>query len=887
MCHLGTNPGKARTQAREEAMGASTGRRALARTTIFALLLAAFPFAIPAIAADVEELAPIHTPPSVGADDGVMYDETGDLWFVELASRPAVEGTPARQLEREQANFRSVARREGVAFQERAAFRTLWNGLSVRVEPSELGELRRLPGVAGIYPVATVQIPDTDTADPDMATALAMTGADVAQSELGLSGDGIRVAVMDTGIDYQHPDLGGAAGATFPTDRVVAGYDFVGDDFNAQIPGSVPVPDDDPMDCNGHGTHVAGIVGADAASAAGVTGVAPGVEFGAYKVFGCDGSTTADVMIAAMEMALDDQMHVLNMSIGSAFQWPQYPTATAADLLVDEGMVVVASIGNSGANGVYSAGAPGLGASVIGVASYDNTQVSLNSFTISPDDAPIGYGTAAASPQPPTSGSLPMTRTGTVTSPDDACAPIAADLGGTAALIRRGTCPFHDKALNAQNAGAAAVVLYNNVAGRFSPTVAGTPPITIPVVAISDVEGALIDSRLASGPVTMTWTEEQLVSTNPAGGLISSFSSYGLSPDLDLKPDIGAPGGLIRSTYPLALGGYATVSGTSMSAPHVAGGVALLLEAAPGTPAHDVRGMLQNTADPKPWWGNPGLGFLDNVHRQGAGMLDIPGAIQATTSVTPSKLALGESEAGPATRTLTIANDGDEAVTYTLSHVAALSTGGSTFEPGFFVGGSSATFDPASVTVGPGASADVQVTITPPAAPDLGQYGGYLVFTGDNDSVSRVPFAGFIGDYQAIQALTPTPFGLPWLASLEGDTYINRPDGWTFSLKDGDRPYVLLHLDHQVQELRMEARDVRTGRLWNRGFEFQYLPRNSTPTGFFAFDGLISRGRGAPSQGFPNGTYVIELSVLKALGDRDNPDHWETWTSPPITISRR
>jgi minor extracellular serine protease Vpr len=101
-------------------------------------------------------------------DDGVMYDESGDLWFVELSSRPGVEGTPARQLQREQADFRSAARREGVAFQERAAFRTLWNGLSVRVQPSELGELRRLPGVTNIYPVATVQIPEPGTADPDM-----------------------------------------------------------------------------------------------------------------------------------------------------------------------------------------------------------------------------------------------------------------------------------------------------------------------------------------------------------------------------------------------------------------------------------------------------------------------------------------------------------------------------------------------------------------------------------------------------------------------------------------------------------------------------------------------------------------------------------------------
>ena len=139
----------------------------------------------------------------------------------------------------------------------------------------------------------------------------------------------------------------------------------------------------------------------------------------------------------------------------------------------------------------------------------------------------------------------------------------------------------------------------------------------------------------------MTWTDQSDSFPAPTGGLISSFSSYGLSPDLSLKPDIGAPGGSIYSTYPLELGGYATLSGTSMASPHTAGAAALMLEAHPHTPSNGMRTILQNSADPKAWGGNPGLGFLDNVHRQGAGMLDIDDAILATTKVEPGKLALG------------------------------------------------------------------------------------------------------------------------------------------------------------------------------------------------------------------------------------------------------
>src|SRR5262249_21306838 len=157
----------------------------------------------------------------------------------------------------------------------------------------------------------------------------------------------------------------------------------------------------------GHGTHVAGIVGAHGT----ITGVAPGVVFGAYRVFGCGGSTSDDVIIAALEMALADHMQVVNMSLGSAFEWPESPTAQASDRLVNKGVVVVCSIGNSGANGLYSSGAPGVSAKAIGVASFDNTYQNLSAFTISPDNRPIGYTTAVGCPPAPTSGTFPLART--------------------------------------------------------------------------------------------------------------------------------------------------------------------------------------------------------------------------------------------------------------------------------------------------------------------------------------------------------------------------------------------------------------------------------------------------------------------------------------------
>jgi minor extracellular serine protease Vpr len=835
----------------------------------------------------LESLEP--APPTQSAEP---VDESPQRWFVELAGAPTADGGSASRLRSEKQTFRSAARDARLNYIEHYAFDGLFNGFSVTVGRAQLGTLMRMPGVKAIYPVETIQMPETGTISPAMATAITMTGVDIAQNELGLDGTGIKVAVMDTGIDIDHPDFGGSGtnGTTpFPSARVVAGWDFVGDVFNADSSSPtynpVPTPDANPDDCGGHGTHVAGIVGANGT----VKGVAPNVQFGAYRVFGCNGSTTADIMIAAMERALADGMHVLNMSIGSTYQWPEYPTAKAASRLVNRRMVVVASAGNSGATGMYSTGAPSVGDKVISVASFDNTHVRQRLFTVSPDGVEVGYNSATGAAPTPTAGTQPLARTGTAEATADACSALPDDsLDGRVALVRRGGCPFHTKALNAQNAGAAGVVIYDNLVGSpLNITVAGTPAITVPVVAVSAASGGLLDSRIAAGPTSLTWTDQTGSFVNPVGGRMSAFSAYGMSPDLQLKPDIGAPGGAIYSAYPLERGGFATLSGTSMSAPHVAGAAALLLQAEPRTSSQQVRNILQNTARPQMWSGNPGLGLLEIVHRQGAGMLRIDDAITNATRVEPGKLSLGEGEAGPVTRSIEIENNGDAPVTYALSWVDAVSTGPNTFVPSYLLPATGVSFGTSNVTLEPGATAAVGVTFTPPALPAGSQYGGYLVLTPDDGSaVLRVPFAGYTGDYQARPVLTPTANGFPWLARLEGGSYFNQPDGATYGMAGTDIPFFLVHLDHQSRMLRMDVIDAGTGRMWRRVSQTEYLGRNSSASGFFAFswDGMTRMGN--RSVAAPDGRYVMRLSVLKALGDESNPAHWERWDSPVITIAR-
>jgi len=893
------------------------------------------PAAVSAAGATHGQVTPSVQLPSASSG-GVKGGQAPDIYLVQLTGGADT--------------FRNQAKAVGLNYTERFAYKSLFNGVSVRINRNDVGKLAGIASVSNVYPAHYYTLGPVTTADPELATAIQMTGADLAQ-QAGYTGKGVKVAVMDTGIDLDHADLGGdgVAGGEHPNSRVVSQWDFVGDDYNAdpESAGYNPVPNPDAVadDCNGHGTHVAGIVGANGHGVAGhATGVAPDVTFGAYRVFGCDGSVTDDVMLAAMERIKADGADVLNMSIGDAFNtWAGSPTAKASDALVDAGIVVVASIGNSGANGVYSAGAPGVGDKVIGVASYDNSHVQAPGITLSGDDRAIAISDSTAAPgfpeppNPPTSGTSPIKQTaiGAGFGPippnafplappagpglNDGCNPFPANFfAGQVALIQRGVCTFTVKSQNAEAAGAVAVVLFNNQSGGVTPLIQGV--VNIPVVIISQPDGIEIHNRLLNGPVSITWHASVTV-TNPTGGLISGFSSYGTEAELTLKPDIGAPGGFIRSTWPLEDGAYNTISGTSMASPHVAGAAALLKQAHPSLPTARFRDVLENSADPAVWSLNPGLGFLDNVHRQGAGMVDIDDAIKATTMIVPGKLSLGETEAGPATRTLTLTNSGNASITYDLFNVDAIGTTG-TFpvDPafGFWLPATQVEFNAPSVTVPAQGSATVTVKITAdPLEDDIptgGLYGGYLVFQdhANADTMFSVPYAGFKGDYQSIVAIPTAPvigkLRAPFVKAPQIYDAAPANEVWTLQSPD-ETPNVLIHFDHQVRHLELQVVDAATGKpvhpVFSNVLERDFVARNGLrpPAGgpyntdpnnddvtAFPWDGtrMHDNGNGTPDHRkvVPDGSYKIVVKALKAGGDPKNPAHWETWTTPTIKIDR-
>ena len=843
-----------------------------------AAVLAVGVFIGPGLAGAAQTLTPDH--PVAAATGG--GNESPTAWFVELKSPPAVKGTSAATLKAEHDAFKSNAAAAGVDYTERYSFSTLWNGLSVSVARSQVGALHSIPGVQAVYPVQPVSIGPEPSSQgtPDDASSNSMIGADVAQDELGFDGTGVKIAIMDSGVDYTLPELGGCFGAGC---KVAGGFDLVGDSYDAAPQDStfqpVPQPDNDPAPCDpnvadaranqpgggtsdaGHGTHVAGIAAADGRGHAGeVTGVAPGATVLAFRVFGCNGSTSDDTMIAAMEM-----------------------------------------IKQAGANGLYSAGAPGVGADVIGVGSVDNNFATLPAFEVG--TTLYGYVVASGAPPPPTSGAATIVTTGARTTTAGGCAPFAAhSLDGDIALIRRGSCTFYTKAKNAENAGAVGVVLYNNAAGFVNPTVAGTPAVGIPVVSVSGTDGLALWDQITGGTSNFQWTDQVAQAAIATAGLMSDFSSYGTDAELNLKPEISAPGGQIYSTWPhQQFGGHNTISGTSMAAPHIAGAAALYLQAHPGAGFSQVETAMMNTAKPVNWFGLNNPAFLEPTYREGAGLVQIQDAIEATSSVTPAKISLGEGNGG--TQALTIRNNGATAVTYHLSNVKAVNTGPNTFALSFFAANNTVVFSSSTVTVPAGGSTTVNAAITPDATiADRSLYDGFIRLTPEGaGQVLNVPYVGFKGDYQSIQILTDASCGLPALFQVKAtgnDSCLGAgiqrigASGGTFTLEGSDVPILLFHFSHQVRKMYVQVEDAN-GSFIHPVFNFadkeQFLGRNSTSTAFFEFDWDGTRGQdngNTKRKVVPNGTYRLKLSVLKPLGNENNASDWETFTTPPITLAR-
>ncbi|WP_176547418.1 S8 family serine peptidase [Bacillus sp. AFS053548] len=599
----------------------------------------------------------------------------------------------------------------------------------------------------------------------------------------GTTGQGVNVGVIDTGVDYNHPDLttvykgyrakqGEDASKIDPTS--VKGWDFVDNDAD---PMETTIDDWEKAGkpdgtyehyITYHGTHVSGTIAAQSKNSVDfpAQGVAPGVNLYDYRVLGPYGSGYTDAIIGGIDKAVQDGMKVINLSLGAPSNDPLSAEAVAINNATLAGVTCVISAGNSGP-GEGTLGTPGASALAI---------------TVGASDFPVSIPTASAKVGNETFTNFKLLGKGyndhvtdlenkTYQIVDVGLAQAAdfkdangnpIDLTGKVALIARGTSPLAEKITNAAKAGAVAAIMTNNIDGDIDNYLASDVGF-IPTFRMTKADG----ERLRSVASTNTITFTNISSTNTQGNHLASFSSRGpVTSTYDIKPDVVAPGVSVYSTYPYFVhspdkvdysNAYARISGTSMASPHVTGIAALILQAHPDYTPADVKAALTNTA-----------GNLDgnySVYEQGAGLVNVVKAVkrdvsfkaQDTTanidssgnsvnlnyekgSLTFGAVYKKDGAVNTSNRTVKVKNRGNSDKTFDIS---------TTFiKPNASVSdatknGITVTTSSPSLTVKAGETTNFTVTLNLPDTAEYGRYEGYLNIVNHDDpsETYRMPLA--------------------------------------------------------------------------------------------------------------------------------------------------
>lgn len=493
-----------------------------------------------------------------------------------------------------------------------AIYDTVFQGVAIEASPRDLKQLQRTISYKKTYPVREYKTQETNNINNSVPFIMEHVSSH-------WTGKGVKVGVIDTGVDYTHPDL---------RLNYRGGYDLVdfdGDPMETTIEEGIPTT---------HGTHVAGIIAANGQ----MKGIAPDAELYAYRALGPGGTGTSVQVMAAIEQAVKDGMDVINLSLGNTINGPDWPTSVAVNRATEEGIAVVIANGNSGPN-QWTVGSPASADQVISVGA-----------STPPLELPYFYEPFSKKRIDvlPLQGAPPFTLNKAnqiIQSPlEDEQLP-----RNSIVLYERGETPFAEMVLEAQEKGAEAVFIMNNEEGMFQGGVDAR--VEIPVAAISKEDGEWLKNQPENRYI------EQKVEI--VQDTVTDFSSRGpVTVNWNIKPDVVAPGASILSTIP---GGYDSYNGTSMAAPHVAGVVALLKQAHPDWTVEQLKAALASTATP-----------LDNALPidQGAGKINVEAAINADTLVYNNFLHFGKVES-PLERKkfqVEVENLSDEEMTYRFQH---------------------------------------------------------------------------------------------------------------------------------------------------------------------------------------------------------------------------
>ncbi|KAI8646633.1 peptidase S8/S53 domain-containing protein [Parasitella parasitica] len=630
------------------------------------------------------------------------------------------------------------------------------------------------------------------------------------------NGSGVKIGIIDTGVDYTHPALGGCFGNGC---KIAYGYDLVGNNYNGSS--NSIIESNDPIDncpanstsATGHGTFISGIIGAED-HVYNWTGVAPGATLGMWKVYGCNSAISSnDVILKAMEMAYKAGMDVISISLGLSGGWEEDVLSLMADRLVSKGVHVVAASGNSGASGIFLTASPASSRNAIAVGSTMNSHVPGYILKIGPPEKrqiDITYRTFVNSALV-LNETLSIVATGRkFNQGNDACKELgkSSKYNDTIVLIHQGGCDSLTKIQHAHSAGARAVVLYTDT--KNATTLFETlENAVLPTAFINNDDGETIYRAITaskSQPTKARFTNTLVAMEAPESDIdsISSFSTLGPTNELQLKPELVAVGGNVFSTVPRYQGSYKFGSGTSFSAPYVAANVALFLannKNRANCSPDLVKNVLMNFASTVRGPISASQ-YGDSPIRQGAGVVDVSQAIQGFKQfhVSPAKLSLNDTAHSQSLlqQEITIFNHHTTSLVFRISHQPSLTVtgyslrgGNQSFAPiepvGLYAGNQSSVatmhFDKTSLAIAAGESAKVLVRIEPPSKVFTMEnhvlYGGYIVISSTASSQASVPYFGMLGNMKDLPVLDRSnqpsqlaPYQFPSIGLADGKSIV-------------------------------------------------------------------------------------------------------------------
>ncbi|KAL6868592.1 peptidase S8/S53 domain-containing protein [Trichoderma novae-zelandiae] len=729
----------------------------------------------------------------------------------------------------------------------------------------------------------------------------------------GFTGRGICIGIVDSGVDYNHPVLGGCFGEGC---IISYGMDLIGDAFNGT---NTPVPGPFPQDCLGHGTHVAGIIAAQE-NPLGFIGAAYGASLGMYKALNCAGVSSNDVLMAAFNQAYEDGSDIISLSVGSLSGWKEDPISIAVSRIIGAGVPCVIANGNNGPF-LFTSATPADGRGVMAVASVENTMTPLlgtEGFTSvdSSSDNLTSFVWVPGTPAFPNI-TLPLWVVTPNTTTDgtwNACSPLnenaPADLSDRIVLVELSGCGDPDIASSLLKNSVKYIMFYNsdnNLSNLYSVT---TTPDTLGAGMVPLQQALEWRELLGNGTeVFATMVEPQSAGIAAAffpndsdGGYVDDFSSWGPTWEADLNPRIATPGGSILSTYPLSMGGYYVDSGTSMAAPLMASIYALIMEARAIKDPQALLSLVSSTAKQTKYHDYYTGIFYDGlapVAQQGAGLAQAYDAVHATTSLSVSSISFNDTDHFVNSTDFTISNGAQQAVTYTLGHIPSLSreaykTGQSSLGISTNASDAAATlaFSETNLTVPAGGVARITVEVTPPQglnASNLPVYGGYITLSSSNGETLVLPYLGVAGSLTDSRSIDP---GYSFIYHTTGRFPQEAPDNDTWAIpyptvgsqpttsSSVDYPALGIEVDAGVPLLRADiiplgntpAKTTKVlgvdiaGSLY--GYPVRWLNTNINQV---AFNGVTQEGTI-----LPEGNYAILLRALKIFGDEENPDDYFT-----------